>query len=170
MYYIFASVLVAMEKKEKTMLACLREGYPPNIPESLKNLSTQLAPFFFFLPQICILRNIPRSWSSKFYYSKKLYRGGALYMPSQNLIGFCFVTWLTSLVYHPIIFRSCLKSRWCFVLELVFIFVNHMQADQGNYFISWIKMANCGRPLWVFIIHENLFHPGSKIIGLAWNK
>ena len=34
---------------------------------------------------------------------KKLSRGGALNMPSQNLIGFCFVTWLTSLVYHQII-------------------------------------------------------------------
>ena len=41
---------------------------------------------------------------------KKLSRGGALNMPSQNLIGFCFVTWLTSLIYHPIIFRSCLKG------------------------------------------------------------
>ena len=59
-------------------------------------------------------------------------------MLSQNLIGFGFVTWLTSLVYHPIIFRSCLKGRWCFFLELVFIFVfvNHMRTDQGNYFIS----------------------------------
>ena len=69
---------------------------------------------------------------------KKLSRGGALNMPSQNLIGFCFVTWLTSSVRHPIIFRSCLKGRWCLVLELVFVFVfvNHIQIDQGNYFIS----------------------------------
>ena len=53
---------------------------------------------------------------------------------------------------------------------IIFVFVNHMQTDQGNYFISWMKMANCGRPLWIFITHENLFHPGSKIIDLAWNK
>ena len=44
-----------------------------------------------------------------------------------------------------------------------------MQTDK-QLFISWMKMANCGRPFWIFIIHENLFHPGSKIIDLAWNK
>ena len=53
---------------------------------------------------------------------------------------------------------------------IIFVFVNHMQTDQGNHFISWMKMANCGRPLWIFIIHENLFHPGSKIIDLTSNK
>ena len=46
-----------------------------------------------------------------------------------------------------------------------------LYADRSRQlFISWMKMANCGRPFWIFIIHENLFHPGSKIIDLAWNK
>ena len=47
-----------MEKRRKMVLAGLREGYPLDIPESLRDIpvSTQLVMFFFFF-----FMDIPRN-------------------------------------------------------------------------------------------------------------
>ena len=52
---VFANVRIFLGISErKTVLACLGEGYPLDIPESLKDipLLTQPALFFFFFPRI----------------------------------------------------------------------------------------------------------------------